>query len=321
MKYLGELPVGATIEVPVKADWQVRFGERIVWRVADKNHEGYPEGSVTLITDKIIQLMCVDAKEDSNSNADRRNYGNNRYNHSNIHQWLNSNAEAGQWYSPQHQYDAPPTNANVLDNNNEYDQWAGFLAMMDGGFTDALMDTTLIVAKATYDGGGGEQCEAKIFLPSATEMGQTVYIAEGTKLALFSDDASRIAYLTSHAFRNSEYKGDNLTEANGWYWWLRSPCVERNGVNSTYYIGTGGALVVNFAYSGKSGIRPLCNLPGDTRLDLTPDADGAYPLVCKRTNLRVPVGGVWVEAEPRVMMDGVYVPVTAKTMTDGIWRE
>ena len=69
-KLLSTLNVGDTLEVPVVSDWQSRFGANIVWKVADKNHSGYPSNSVTLITEKIIQLMCSDAKEASNSNSD-----------------------------------------------------------------------------------------------------------------------------------------------------------------------------------------------------------------------------------------------------------
>ena len=98
-KTLGSLTVGAKIEVPVLSAYQSRFGSKIVFKIADKNHSGYPSNSVTLITEKIIQLMCFDAKEPSNSNSDRKQYGNNRYQYSNLLQWLNSNAAAGAWYS------------------------------------------------------------------------------------------------------------------------------------------------------------------------------------------------------------------------------
>lgn len=83
-KTLGSLTVGAKIEVPVLSAYQSRFGSKIVFKIADKNHSGYPSNSVTLITEKIIQLMCFDAKEPNNSNSDRKQYGNNRYQHSNI---------------------------------------------------------------------------------------------------------------------------------------------------------------------------------------------------------------------------------------------
>ena len=208
-KTLGSLTVGAKIEVPVLSAYQSRFGSKIVFKIADKNHSGYPSNSVTLITEKIIQLMCFDAKEPSNSNSDRKQYGNNRYQYSNLLQWLNSNAAAGAWYSAKHSADAPPTNANVWNNYNEYDAWAGFLAMLDPKFVAELLTTTQTVARNTVtDGGSYETVTSKMFLPSTTEVGlaNENNIAEGTLLALFSNDASRVAYPTAQCVSNSEYE-------------------------------------------------------------------------------------------------------------------
>ena len=235
-KAISSLAVGDKIEVPVLSAYQSRFGAKIIFKVADKNHSGYPSNSVTLITEKIIQLMCSDAKEASNSNSDRRNYGNNRHIHSNILQWLNSNAAAGAWYSAKHSADAPPTNANVWNNYNEYDAWAGFLAMLDPKFVAELLTTTQTVARNTVtDGGSYETVTSKMFLPSTTEVGlaNENNIAEGTLLALFSNDASRVAYPTAQCVSNSEYTNANFSTSKGWYWWLRTP----NSSNAGYVRG------------------------------------------------------------------------------------
>ena len=114
---LSALAVGAL----VKDTGTLYNGKPIVWKIADKGHTGYPSGSVTLITEKIISLKCFDAIESGNSDSNRKSYGNNRWIYSNIRQWLNSGASAGAWYSAQHSADAPPTNANVWSNYNEYD--------------------------------------------------------------------------------------------------------------------------------------------------------------------------------------------------------
>ena len=108
-KKLSTLGVGTTFEVPVKSAYRSFLGDYVVFKMADKNHSGYPSGAITMITDKIIALLCSDAKEPSNGNSDRRNYGNNRHIHSNILQWLNSNAAAGKRYSAKHGQDAPPS--------------------------------------------------------------------------------------------------------------------------------------------------------------------------------------------------------------------
>ncbi len=279
-KTLGSLSVGAKIEVPVLSAYQSRFGSKIVFKIADKNHSGYPSNSVTLITEKIIQLMCFDAKEPNNSNGDRKQYGNNRYQHSNILQWLNSNAAAGAWYSAKHSADAPPTNANVWNNYNEYDAWAGFLAMLDPKFVAELLTTTQTVARNTVtDGGSYETVTSKMFLPSTTEVGlaNENNIAEGTLLALFSNDASRVAYPTAQCVSNSEYTNANFSTSKGWYWWLRTPlsssaCGVRGVVSD-------GSLDYNYACGGSAGVRPLCNLKSSILVSDSPNSDGNYTVI------------------------------------------
>ena len=278
-KAISSLAVGDKIEVPVLSAYQSRFGAKIIFKVADKNHSGYPSNSVTLITEKIIQLMCSDAKEASNSNSDRRNYGNNRHIHSNILQWLNSNATAGNWYSAKHSADAPPTNANVWDNYNEYDAWAGFLAMLDPKFVAELLDTTLTVAKSSTDGGSYETFTAKMFLASTTEVGLANEngIAEGALLALFSNNASRIAYPTAECVSNSEYSNSNLTTSKGWYWWLRTPYSSYAG--SVRSVLSDGTLISDSACGGGDGVRPLCNLQSSILVSDSPNASGNYEII------------------------------------------
>lgn len=277
---ISKLAVGAKIEVPVLSAYQFRFGAKLVFKIADKNHSGYPANSVTLITEKIIQLMAFDAKEPNNSNSDRKQYGNNRYQHSNILQWLNSNASAGAWYSAKHSADAPPTNANVWDNYNEYDAWAGFLAMLEPKFVAELLDTTQTVAKNTVtDGGSYETVTSKMFLASTTEVGlaNENSIAEGSLLALFSNDASRVAYPTSQCVSNSEYTNTNFATSKGWYWWLRTPY--SSYAHFVRYVITDGTLNSNVAFYGNWGVRPLCNLSSSILVSDTTNADGNYEII------------------------------------------
>ena len=277
---ISKLAVGAKIEVPVLSAYQSRFGAKLVFKIADKNHSGYPANSVTLITEKIIQLMAFDAKEPNNSNSDRKSYGNNRYLHSNLLQWLNSNAAAGAWYSAKHSADAPPTNANVWDNYNEYDAWAGFLAMLEPKFVAELLDTTQTVAKNTVtDGGSYETVTSKMFLASTTEVGlaNENSIAEGSLLALFSNDASRVAYPTSQCVSNSEYTNTNFATSKGWYWWLRTPY--SSNARHVRIVSTGGTLDSYYAYNGIRGVRPLCNLSSSILVSDTTNADGNYEII------------------------------------------
>ena len=270
---LGDMPVGTLVRVSGNTI------EDINWKIADQNHPGYPENSTTLITDKIIRLMGIDAKEPSNSDANRQNFGNNRYVHANITQWLNSNATAGQWYSAQHSQDAPPTIENVWNKCNAYDTLSGFLSMLNPRFTAKLLDTTLTVSKAEIDGGASETFNAKMFLASTTEVGFTNEngIAEGFLISMFSDNIFRIGYPSEECVLESDYKQPTINTTTGWYWWLRTPKAEQG-----YYtkcVKNDGTLETGATYAGDRGIRPLCNISADTLLNPNPNPDGSYNIV------------------------------------------
>lgn len=279
-KTLGSLSVGAKIEVPVLSAYQSRFGSKVVFKIADKNHSGYPSNSVTLITEKIIQNMASDAKEPSNSNSDRKNYGNNRHIYSNLLQWLNSNAAAGAWYSAKHSADQAPTTKNTHVTYNPYTSWAGFLAMLDPKFVAELMETTLTVVKSSTDGGSYETFKAKMFLASTTEVGlaNENNIAEGSLLALFSNDASRVAYPTAQCVNNADgYTNSGFATSKGWYWWLRTPY--SSSASYVRHVYSDGSLVDNYAYYGSFGVRPLCNLKSSILVSDSPNSDGNYTVI------------------------------------------
>jgi hypothetical protein len=266
-KQLSTLPVGAIVKsVNTKYNGAViRF--KVGRQASDR---------VGLVTERIISLKCFDAKEPSNSNSDRRNYGNNRAAVANLLQWLNSAAGAGQWYSAQHSADAPPNNANVLSNYNEYEAEAGFLNGFEQDFRDALLNDTITVAKSSTDGGGSEQITRKVRLLTRTEVsGDTENgTAEGTKWPIFTDNNSRLAYPTAEAVSKSEYKTSSLSSSQPWWWWLLTPIAGSAGnvrnVNSDGRLGNGSAG------AGYGGVRPALFLAPDTPVSDTTDTDGAY---------------------------------------------
>ncbi len=273
---LDALAVGAL----VKDTGTLYNGKPIIWKIADKGHTGYPSGAVTLITERIISLKCFDAIESGNSDGDRRSYGNNRWTLSNVRQWLNSRATAGKWYSAQHGADAPPTNANVWSTYNEYDAEAGFLAGFSANFIAALLTTTHTVGKATVDGGGTESCADKIFLATCTEVGLSGDVTAGSKLALFSNDSSRLAYPTAEAVSKSEYTNSSLNVNSPWWWWLADAyasisCAVRS-------VDSSGAMDWTSLTSATLGVRPLCNLSSGILVSDRPDSDGAYTIIWNR---------------------------------------
>ncbi len=257
------------------------YGKPIVWLVADKNHVGYPSNSVTLLSEKIIKLLCFDAREPTNTESDRQGYGNNRYLHSNIRQWLNSMTAAGAWYTAQHTYDAPPSQSYVNNGSNEYDDEPGFLYALTTVERAAILNTPLTVAKNNVsDGGGSETVTDKVFLLSNTEVGVANEngIAEGSLLTLFGTASNRLGYPTADAISNSEYTNSNLKTTLSWNWWLRTPYVA--DTRHARIIIPGGGIDDNGENSnyGHDGLRPALNLSGTLSISITTDADGCYTL-------------------------------------------
>lgn len=235
-------------------------GAPIIWRIADFNHPGYPSNSVTLISDVILCEKAFDAKEPINSDSDRQKYGNNRYAHSNLRQWLNKRGSP--WYEAQHSADAPPNSSGV--STNPYDTEPGFLTEFTDDELSVLLETTLTVAKNTVtDRGGSETVVDKIFLASCTEVGfaNENGIAEGVQFPIFTDNASRIA----------QHNGSND------YWWLRTPSASSS--RSVRIVRSDGSRNNNDAYFAYGGVRPLCNLKSDILVSDSPDGDGCYTII------------------------------------------
>ena len=183
---ISNLPVGA----------KVKFGKHsingetpwdIIWAIVDKNHGGtpaYPTNSVTLASYYLVDIRAYDAVEPKNplnasASSTRAKFGNNYYSVSNIDQWLNSDAEAGQWYVARHSYDQSPDRSDYLDGETtQYASRPGFLKHFSTEEKDAILNTTLKVMKPDSDGGGTEEIVRKVFLPSRREYNPSITTAQ-----------------------------------------------------------------------------------------------------------------------------------------------
>jgi hypothetical protein len=255
---LGTFPVGTKVE------FGSLYGSKIVWRIANKSGS-----SITLITDGVVALYAFDAKEPSNPNKSRQNYGNNRYRYSNIRRWLNSEAGAGSWYSAQYSYDHSPNSTDVVS-ANPYSSEAGFLNAWTTKEKNYLETTTRTVGKSDTDGGGTESLSDRIWLPSGTEMGLSTDFVEGSRLSEFSSDSDRTAYITDAAASHF-----SVSSSHYWYW-LRTPYA--SSANLVRGVDTGGSLYDSNADNGGGGARPLCVLDSSVLVSLTVDSDGCYTL-------------------------------------------
>lgn len=250
-KFLGDLPVGALVRDSVST----YYGAPIVFLVAD--HGFYGKNATALVTERILTFKAFDAAEPRNTDDRRAKYGNNNYQDSNIHQWLNS--ESNIWFQPRHATDQAPTEEFVT--SRPYADESGFLSNMGMNFRSNLAKLRL-----NYF----EDALARVFLLSRSEIG----LDDGGKvLELFKNDEFRKAKPTKECVQIDEE--GNVNESD--WWWLRDP----NAGYSHYvrYVYTSGALSSYSAFYGSHGVRPALNLASDIRVKSEPDENGVYDII------------------------------------------
>lgn len=287
---LSQLPVGALVKDP-----DTKYNnDVIIWQVLEHGHTGDPSGSTTLQSRDILTLKCFDAKEPSNSDNNRKYYGNNRYKYSNILQWLNSDKNS--WYEAQHTVDQEPSASYVRVYNgtalNPYSSEAGFLTNFSDKFMKKLLTVSKTTVLASVDGGGSETVTSKIFLTSTTEVGlaNESSIAEGSIYSLYGTASNRIKNLFNNAA-----KGNYSSATSPWFWWLRTPHSGDSG--NARDVFTDGTLNDGAAYNGTSGVSPALCISSDTEVSDTPDANNVYTLQFAPSCVKVYIGDANGEAK------------------------
>ena len=225
--------------------------------VIGKNHDG--AGTATILSKEILQLLPFDAKEPSNSDSNRKSNGNNRYLYSNLLQWMNSEADVGQWYTAKHSADQSPNSTDVVS-YNPYADKAGFLHGFSDDFKRQLVTVNKTMAKNTItDGGGIETVSSKAFLLSTTEVGlvNENNIAEGTIYEYFSQNntnARRVAHPSTYCLNNAGgFTDTDFAEGKGWYYLLRTPYSDHSSSERGVHLD--GSLNHYGAYLGHVGLR------------------------------------------------------------------
>jgi hypothetical protein len=198
-------------------------GGQIVCGWASDSAAGYPFTSAVLYAS---QTSTTALETDALTQADsaptagtqltpvndgyRARWGSNNWMQSAMRKWLNSSAASG-WWTPSNNYDRPQSSPT-----------AGFLYNIDPDLLACMGQVRLRTGLNPFDNNGtyGSADNAeKVFLPSKFEvgLGNTAPVYEApvandgtvktTTMPLFTDNASRIKYLSTTAR----------------YWWLRSP--------------------------------------------------------------------------------------------------
>ena len=210
-------------------------------------------------TNMIIDLMAFDAAEPDNNDNYSKKSGTNKWQLSNIKQFLNSDQD--NWYHPQHQYDAPPIAVNLWDDSaenllNPYKNHKGFLYFFSDKEKNLLKEFTFTLANPVTI------CTAKVWLPTITQLTgdsngfslNPVY--EGTQFKAYTCLQSLIKTLDPKCI--DAYNIKNV-KYNSFYWTSSaeygSPFI--NSVSSL------GSLVNDFPYHSNCGIAPCICLPID----------------------------------------------------------
>ena len=224
-KPLAQYTIGESIFIPYNDTSNV-ITSPIEFQVVGINH--HKENSLTLMTKNIIRFAAFDAKEPNNTDSNKANHGNTSWSLSNIRQWLNSTKGANQWWSPTHDYDAEPTEDNIINKiyNNTY---IGDIANSPGflnGFSSEILQHFATVQNVTalpsIDGDGYETTQDKVFLASYAELFGTNNNIEGNHLSeKFVDNESRI----------KKFNGESI------YYWTRNPWVQPNNIVVVSYYG------------------------------------------------------------------------------------
>lgn len=251
------------------------------WIVVDQNHKDFPANSTTLMRVSAAPLVAFDGAEKTRPSSNERNtYGNNAYDVSNIRQWLNSDAEAGAWYSPQHGWDSPPSSSNVSKSGYDYDTAAGFMkTYLSENWRAAVLPTVVQSTLSDVDGGGQVYTTDKIFLPSLTELN-----IDYSQFNYDPREGSVFAYFNTTTNYSTIFKKFITNDT-----WTRSLSIIQKTYGNGNEVTNTGYLVIcltdgsNYyttsgAYVGQR-IAPCCNLPSTTLVSDSPNDSGYYSII------------------------------------------
>lgn len=144
-------------------------------------------------------------------------YGYNRWKYSAVRQYLNSDAAAGEWWTPQHDFDRAPSVASTK---------AGWLAGVPDEFKAVLtpikVQTALPTALATEEGITYDETYDKVFLPSLTEHYISPQIAEGTEFEYWKEINGTATKFPTGTATDALKVYSISNHSNATYRWLRS---------------------------------------------------------------------------------------------------
>ena len=275
-KLLSSLPVGAKVKFG-KYSVNGETAQPIIWLVVAKNHSctpAYPSNSVTLLTEKAIDIRAFDAIEPNNTTAGVSDGGYALYPVSNIDQWLNKRGT--NWYSPMHSFDQSPTNEYTGGYGTGYDTRPGFLNAFTEPEINAILNTTIGSSKLLNASIVIENIVRKVFIPSPAEVGYSTGVIVGSTWEYFASN-SKLCTLTSQAYDNSLSTMKPATATANVQYWLRT--FTGSSLSSVQTSGNDVSTYSPAPKEGRVGVRPALNLSNTHLVSESADADGCYSVI------------------------------------------
>ena len=236
---------------------------------------------------------------------------------SNIRQWANSDAEAGQWYSAQFSGDLPPSAENVLNGYDAYDTEQGFLRYFPEEIRNLLVPRTSVTYRRNNTSAQYIETSDKVFILSSTANSSYYDTAQFTPesptqmssggisglkypiLGYFTTYENIIEVLdSSNDYNNNailqmalDYCEGVLPSSSGSVGAISRDVIFPFGTSSTAYVngyvgskntsnaGINQRASVTGQYGTTSGIRFAFCLPDNVDCSMDVDEDGCYAVI------------------------------------------
>lgn len=240
---VGKLKIGSQLIMGKYSVGNDFADEQIVWLKGTPNSD--------FITEYVVDFLPLDALERENPEASCRYSGNSDYLKSNLMQFLNSDQE--NWYSPTHQYDAPPNRGNVNDRYRApYEKHYGFMFCFEDYEIESIQDNDGVkIWLPEYENFNGEN-KFQLFKKKGIRAKATMDFVYNKRLDF--SDSSYVPFWLS-----------NMSGASG----------------DAYIMGRNGDLILQRPVNA-CGVRPVCNIRPETIV--IQDESGFYhikPCACK----------------------------------------
>jgi len=190
-------------------------------------------------------LGATDGSVENLNHIQRAIMGSNRWTHSAVKQWLNSDKAANSWWIAKNNFDRP--SAQVTS--------AGFLTDMDSEFLAVIGEVNKRNALNTVtDGGGYEDSKELMFLLSRSELygGLENSINEGEPYPYYANYSDLSAPGTAVDSNRIKYRNGSAQ-----YQWTRS--CDSGSAHGVRYVYPTGYIYYSNAYNSY-GVAPACNI-------------------------------------------------------------